>query len=494
MAKKRRRGGKKQPANVKVAVIGGGALGWTPTIVTDLATNGDLGGEIVLFDIDSKPLSIMKRYCKAIVEHKDGGGRFKLSATQDRRQALRGADFVVITISVGGLAMMGHDLNIPWKHGIMQSVGDTVGPGGLLRGLRNVPVFKRLADDIMRYCPQAWTINYTNPMTVLTRTLTKHGVKAIGCCHEVFGAKELMASLANEKLGRKDLGRDDVDAVVIGINHCTVIPQATIAGHDALAMIRRHMKEPGVVRKYGPGEFKKAKGLFARNQVKLELLRRYDVFGAAGDRHLVEFFPGYLTAKTLAGNRWGVEVTTIEERIEGKENGLKERRAQVRDLKSPAKKPLEKSGEEAADMMACLIGRRTMRTNINRPNVGQISNLQADVVVETNAWLTRDRIDPICSGAIPDGLLPWYLRHVVNQEMTIEAALTGDRDMAFQVLLNDPLVSDHDDAEKMFKKMLRAEADYLPAFSPRRKARRPRRDSGKLAAIHGAFACGLNYG
>lgn len=494
MVKTQRRSRKPRPAYVKVAIIGGGALGWTPTIVTDLATNEDLGGQIVLFDIDPAPLSIMKRYCRAVVEHRDAGGRFRLSATQDRRRALRGADFVVITISVGGLAMMAHDLRIPWTYGIMQSVGDTVGPGGLLRGLRNVPVFERIAEDILRYCPDAWTINYTNPMTVLTRTLTRCGIKAIGCCHEVFGAKELMAALANRTLGRRDLARNDVDAVVTGINHCTVITRATVAGHDAIEMIRQHMKEPGVVRRYGPGEMFKATGLFARHQVKLELLRRYGAFGAAGDRHLVEFFPGYLTPKTYEGNRWGVEVTTIEHRIEGKERDLKERRAQVRDLKSLAGQPLKRSGEEAGDMMACLIGKRTMRTNVNRPNVGQISNLPADVVVETNAVLTYDRIDPICSGPIPEGLLPWYMRHVTNQEMTIDAALAGDRDMALRVLFNDPLVADHDDAGRMLREMLRAEADYLPAFHPRRMTRRPRRDPKKLAAIHGALACGLRYG
>ncbi len=493
MAKQKRRR-KQQPANVKIAIIGGGALGWTPSIVTDLALNEDLGGRIVLFDIDPVPLSIMKRYCRAIVEHRNAGGRFKLSATQDRREALRGADFVVITISVGGLAMMGHDLNIPWKFGIMQSVGDTVGPGGLFRSLRNVPVFKRIADDILRYCPDAWTINYTNPMTVLTRTLTQHGVKAIGCCHEVFGAKHLIAQLANKTLGRRGLTRYDVDAVVIGINHCTVFTKATVAGSDALEMIRRHMTEPGVVRKYGRGELDKAKGLFARHQVKLELLRRYGAFGASGDRHLVEFFPGYLTPKTLEGNRWGVVVTTIEDRINSKQTGLAERRAQLRNRRGLARQPLTKSGEEASEMMACLIGRRTMRANVNRPNIGQISNLPANVVVETDAWLTQDRIDPICSGPVPDGLLPWYQRHVTNQESTIEAALTGDRDLAMQVLLNDPLVADHDDAEKMFAQMLRAQADYLPAFLPRRKVRRRRRDASKLAAIHGALACGLAYG
>jgi len=481
-------------AEIKVTIIGGGALGWTPSIVTDLALNKHLGGHIVLCDIDSVPLAIMKRYCHAIVTHRDGGGRFCLSATRDRRAALRGADFVVITISVGGLAMMAHDLRIPRTYGIIQSVGDTVGPGGLFRGLRNVPVFRRIAEDILRYCPRAWVINYTNPMTVLTRTLTKHGVKAIGCCHEVFGVQDLIAELANQDLGRKDLTRRDVETVVTGINHCTVITQATVAGHDALEMVRRYLRRPGVVRRYGPGELDRAEGLFARHQIKLELFRRYGVLGAAGDRHLAEFFPGYLTPKTLEGNRWGVRVTTVEERVRGKEHDLAQCRARMQDLRGLARRPLHPSGEEAGDIMACLCGRGRMKTNVNRPNVGQVSNLPAEVVVETNAWLTHDRVEPICSGEIPRGLLPWYVRHVTNQESIVEAALSGDRDLAFQVLLNDPLVTDHDDAEKMFKQMLAAQADYLPAFFRYRKVRLPRRDTTKLVAIHGAIAAGVAYG
>lgn len=486
---------KTQPERVKIAIVGGGALGWTPTIVTDLALNRDLSGEIVLFDIDDKPLALMRRFGRAIVGHRDGGGRFKLSATQDRRAALRGADFVVITVSVGGLAMMAHDLAIPRKFGVIQSVGDTVGPGGLLRGLRNVPVFKRLAEDIVRHCPDAWVINYTNPMTVLTRTLAMHGVKVIGCCHEVFGAKDLIVSLAKDELGRKDLGRDDVDAVVTGINHCTVFTRATVAGHDALAMIRRRMRDKGTLIKHAGREALEAdKSLFARHQIKLELLRRYGVFGAAGDRHLAEFFPGYLTDKTQEGVRWGVLVTTIDERTQWKRDDLAAVRKHLRKPREFARKRLVHSGEEASEMMAGLAGRRVLKTNVNRPNGGQIANLQADVVVETNALLSRDRVEPICSGPLPEPLLPWYLCHVTNQEMTVRAGLTGDRDMAMQVLLNDPLTADHDDADKMLTEMLRAEADYLPAFFPRRRVRRPRRNRDKLVAIDGALSAGLAYG
>ncbi len=484
-----------QPERVKIAVIGGGALGWTPTIVTDLALNRDLGGEIALFDIDDKPLALMRRLGRAIVGHPDAGRRFKLTTTQSRREALRGADFVVVTISVGGLAMMAHDLAIPRRYGVIQSVGDTVGPGGLLRGLRNVPVFKRLGEDIVRHCPGAWVINYTNPMTVLTRTLAMHGVKVVGCCHEVFGAKELIANLANETLGRKDLGRHDVEATVTGLNHCTVLTRASVAGHDALEMIRRRLRQSGTITRHTSREALEAdESLFARHQIKLELLRRYGVFGAAGDRHLAEFFPGYLTPKALEGVRWGVVVTTIDDRIQWKHDDLAAVRHRLKASKEIARKPLAHSGEEAGEIMASLAGRGRLKTNLNRPNIGQIANLPADVVVETNALLSRDQVEPICSGPLPEGLLAWYLGHARNQETTIEAALTGDRDLAMQVLLNDPLTADHDDAETMLSEMLRAEADYLPAFFPRRRVRRPRRNRDKLVAIDGALAGGLAYG
>lgn len=490
----RSREGRQARANVKIAIIGGGALGWTPSIVTDLALNKNLGGEIVLFDIDSVPLAIMKRYCRAVLSHRDAGGRFRVSATQERRAAMRGADVVVITISVGGLAMMGHDLAIPWKYGIIQSVGDTVGPGGLLRGLRNVPVFDRLADDILRYCPDAWVINYTNPMTVLTRTLSRRGVKVIGCCHEVFGTQKLIAKLANRVLGRSDLRRDDVDVAVTGINHCTVITRASVAGHDALDMIRRHMKQPGVIREYRAGEPRKAKGLFARHQVKLEFLRRYGVLPASGDRHTVEFFPGYLTPKTFEGQRWGVVVTTIQDRVRQKEKDLAKRKACIRDVTELLRRPLKPSGEDASEIIACLAGTMTMKTNVNRPNIGQVSDLPTDAVVETNAWLSRDSVEPICGGPIPPALVPWYVRHVTNQEAIIQAALDGDRRLALHVLLNDPLAAEHDGTEDMLNEMLEAEADYLPNFFRRRRVRLPRRDTTKLAAIHGALAAGLPYG
>ncbi len=488
-----KRRGKTPWADVKVVVIGGGALSWTPNILTDLVLNPRLGGQIVLCDIDDRPLSMMGRFGHALAAHRQAGGRFKIVASRHRAEALKGADFVVITISVGGLAMMKHDLTIPRKYGIIQTVGDTVGPGGLFRGLRNVPVFKRIAEEILRHCPKAWVINYTNPMSVLTRTLCRHGVKAIGCCHEVFGAKKLIADLANQTLGRKDLTRDDVDAVVNGINHFTVITAGVVAGHDAMELLRRHAKQPGVVRRYRAGELKDAQGPFARHQVKLDMLRRYGAFGAAGDRHLIEFFPGLLTPKTLEGERWGVRVTTIDERIREKEEGLAELRRKVRNLRTEMRKPLKCSGEDVSEIIACLAGRMNMRTNVNRPNIGQVASLPPDVIVETNAWLAYDRVDPICGGPLPSGLQLLYLRHVTNQESIVEAALGGDRDLAFQVLLNDPLVSDQDDAEKMFRELLAAEADYLPLFHPQRKVRLPRRNPGMLVSIHGALAAGLRY-
>ena len=477
-------------AESRIVVIGGGSLGWTPVLLADLALNNQLGGTIVLHDIDPVPLKLTKQLGTAIMAHRQAGGRFKIEATTNRREALKGADFVIVTISVGGMAMMRHDVDIPATFGVLQTVGDTVGPGGIMRGLRNVPVFASLAEQILRYCPDAWVLNYTNPMSTCTWTLAHHGCKAVGCCHEVFGSLNKIAKLANEHLGRKDLTRQDVDAVVTGINHCTFFTRARVAGLDGLQLLRDHMAEPGVLDPGTPEALANASVFGSKDLVAFDLFTRYGAFGAAGDRHLAEFFPGFITDKTHAGNRWGIKLTPIDWRIGAIRDRVKTVRGKVRD-KSWLRKPLTWSGEEAAHMIQALAGHGDFVTNVNTLNQGQIPNLPGGSIVETNALLSADRVSPINAGPLPRGLLGALFPHVINHGLIVEAGLTGDCDLALQAFLNDPLVGDRDDAVKMFEQMLKAEADYLPNFFARRKVRKARRDSKKLAAIDGALAAGL---
>src|SRR6478609_5425618 len=156
----------------RIVIIGGASLQWVPKLFIDIVNTPSLtGSEIVLQDINPEPLPAMEDF----VRHVNGlkGAGITVRSTTDRRDALEGADYVVVCISTGAFDSMRHDLEIPERHGIKQSVGDTVGPGGIMRALRNIPVLVDIARDMEAICPDAWMFNITNPMTTLCRAVTR---------------------------------------------------------------------------------------------------------------------------------------------------------------------------------------------------------------------------------------------------------------------------------------------------------------------------------
>ena len=174
-------------ANVKIVLIGGGSYGWGPSVVGNILSNEFLdGSEVVLYDIDAEALDMVYRLALRYAEATGAATRF--SRTTVLQEALDGADYVVVTISTGGLDAMRADLEIPQNYGICQTVGATVGPGGALRTLRNVPVFLQLGRAMERHCPAAWMLNCSNPLSALTRVVNREtGIRAIGLCHGVLG-------------------------------------------------------------------------------------------------------------------------------------------------------------------------------------------------------------------------------------------------------------------------------------------------------------------
>ena len=171
---------------MRIVIVGGGSRQWGPKLVTDILTTPSLtNAHIVLHDIDAASLEPIQSLSRASSRTRWARGP-SIETTVDRASALRGADFVVVTISTGGFASMAHDLEIPARYGIRQSVGDTVGPGGIARALRNIPVLVDIARDMERLCPTAWLLNITNPMTCLTRAVAREtSIRVVGLCHEV---------------------------------------------------------------------------------------------------------------------------------------------------------------------------------------------------------------------------------------------------------------------------------------------------------------------
>src|SRR5690606_17562178 len=229
--------------------------------------------------------------------------------------------------------------------------------------------------------------------------------------------------------------RHEIQVNVLGINHFTWVDKATYKGHDLLELLKHHLEQPDVLHDYTQEEVEAFNNWFhSTDQVKFNLFKRFGILAAAGDRHLVEFLPGFIRSpETLF--KWGVIRTPVSYRIERWTNAPQK----TRDLLNGVTPLLlESSGEEGVGMIKALLGLGELVTNINMENVGQISNLPLHAVVETNAHFSRDSVVPLSAGALPAGIAPLINQHSANQESIIEAALTGNTDLAFQAFFNDP--------------------------------------------------------
>ena len=238
--------------NIKIAYIGGGSRGWAWGLMSDLAMQKDISGTVALYDVDEEAARANEIIGNRIPEANPGCADWKYIVSPTLADALTGADFVIISILPGTFHEMESDVHAPEAYGIYQSVGDTTGPGGILRALRAIPMFEVIARAIRENCPDAWVINYTNPMTLLVSTLYRvfPGIKAFGCCHEVFGTQTFLAAVANEELGG-EFTRADVKVNVVGVNHFTWLTEARVKGTDLFPVYRRFCEkyaETGYVR------------------------------------------------------------------------------------------------------------------------------------------------------------------------------------------------------------------------------------------------------
>lgn len=459
---------------LKIAFIGGGGQLWAPAFMNDLALCPDLAGEVMLYDIDMRAAQANAEFGAWLQEQPGVLSRWRYAAEADLSRALHGADVVVISVQPGSLEAMQAEIAIAEKYGLFYPVGDTAGAPGLVRGLRAASIYVDFARAIAEHCPQAWVINYTNPMTICTRTLTAVApqLKVVGCCHEVHGTRRMLAELARQVLAM-DRAPDlhEVEVNVYGVNHFTWIDRASWRGRDLLEMLRHHLAQPGVMREYTQAEVEAFGSWFhSTNQVKYALFQQYGVLAAAGDRHLVEFLPGFIRSpETLF--RWGVIRTPVSWRM-GRPAEMLARRVAIREGRAPF--VLEATGEEGIAIVRALVGLDQVVTNVNIENQGQIANLPAQAVVETNALFEKDKVTPVHAGALPVGLHPLIARHVACQEMIVEAALTCDPDLAFAAVYSDPSHNlPIDEARRMFERMVQESLPWLPGWHPNLRSRTP---------------------
>jgi alpha-galactosidase len=450
-------------------MVGGGSYQWVPKLMIDVVNTPTLAGaEIVLHDINPVPLEPNADFVRHLARQKGIG--LTVSTTTDRRAALPGADYVVVCISTGGFDSMRHDLEIPARHGIKQSVGDSVGPGGVMRALRNIPVLVAIARDMEELCPDAWLLNITNPMTTLCRSVTREtSIKTVGLCHEIAGTQFFLAQLLGE-----DFRAFDFD--IVGVNHLPIVTALRVNGDDGFDRFRtlladhdRLEREPiALPANVDPeivklaAQFKKA-NLVDQHRVKLGFFERYGVLPAAGDRHLVEFFPNFLTEASEWGKRWGVALTTIEDR----ERDAGSYQEELAKLRASDTVPTMPSGEMVAPLIDSFLRDKERVLPLNLPNVDQAPDLPREVVVESMCVADASGLRGRAPIAAPEPVGEWLRRVVSSQEATVEAAITGDRDKAVEAMLLDPLAGriDFDHVELMTDEMLAATAPWLPQFA-----------------------------
>ncbi len=351
--------------DINIAYIGGGSRGWAWTCMTDLSLEKQLSGTIRLYDIDKEAAKANEIIGNSIKGRKEAVGKWDYVVSDTVEDALTGADFVVISILPGTFDEMEIDVHMPERLGIYQSVGDTAGPGGMIRALRTLPIFIDYAKAIEKYCPDAWVINYTNPMSLCVKAMYDAfpKIKAFGCCHEVFGTEKVLAQIVSDKLDTGKIDRHEIEVNVMGINHFTWFDSASFKGMDIFPLYREYIAEhfeEGIIER----DVNVPDVCFTcKHRVKMDLFNRYGLIAAAGDRHLAEFMPGdeYLKDPETARS-WLFSLTPVSWRKED----LKRRLARSeRLLKGEEEIALVSTGEEGILLIKALLGLTRVVSNVN---------------------------------------------------------------------------------------------------------------------------------
>ncbi len=458
---------------IKIAYIGGGSKAWARVFMTDLALADDLSGEIALYDIDTAAAVRNQQIGGHINEAPQTKSVWNYTVCAELGQALDGADFVICSILPGTFDEMESDVHLPEEYGIFQPVGDTVGPGGVLRAMRTVPIYEGFARAVKAHCPEAWVINLTNPMTACTKTLFDvfPEIKAFGCCHEVFHAQDFLCCAAKEMLGIPRPDRHELVTDVCGINHFTWITEANYRGIDLLKLL------PDFISRYYGSGYCSRKGAApddfrgdpfqCGNKVKMDLFRRFGVLAAAGDRHLAEFMsrPWYLGDRGAA-ERWLFHLTSVAYR---KKDCAEKIAASMRLASGEMQPHVVHSDEEIVELMRALLGMIPPTvSNANVINVGQMPDLPLGSVTETNCVFSCNSLKPVTAKRLPGEVNALVLRNAVNIENLCRGIRARDMRVIFEAFVNQPLCDGLStaQAEALFGRMTAATEPYLTAYYP----------------------------
>jgi alpha-galactosidase len=455
----------------RIAIIGGGSAHWTPRLLLDFVNTPSLAeSQVVLMDTAPESLPPVQQLADHIASL--GSGGLQTTTTTELEAALDGAEYVITALSVGGFGAMRHDLEIPDRYGVSQPVGDSVGPGGISRALRSAPVTLGIARAMERRCPDGLLVNVSNPLTALCRAVTRETtVSTVGLCNELVGLTWAMSLLF-------DVGMHEVDPVVGGVNHLPLVTDLRIGGSDGFTMLRSVMDQPLASlddpiwmeppagshwRKVSTGE-KWTKGdVLANNRLKLELFRRFGVLPGSSDTHVAEFFPWFVTEASGFGDDWCVHHYGIDGHRADKETDETELAA----LLVSQEIPPWPSGELVAPLLDAIVSGRERHLPVNIPNTGQVVGLKHGPVLECMGVVNASGITPRDRVEVGSVLGECLRRIVYSQELTVEAALTGDRTLVLEAMLTDQMAGrlPYEHIVALTDELLAATAPWLNQFA-----------------------------
>ena len=430
----------------RIVLVGAGSVEFTKNLLGDILTSSALRtADIVLYDIDPDRLATAERMARWTASAL--GAEPTISAHLDRRAALRGADFVVNTIQVGGARATEVDFAVTGRFGLRYTIADTIGVGGVFRGLRTVPVVLDIARDMAEVCPGAWLLNYTNPLAIVVRAIAEATpVRVIGLCHSVFWTVDTLA-------GYLGLPRDEIDAASAGVNHLAFLLKLEHGRRDLYPDLRAFV-EAGRT----PDD----------DLVRADLFRRLGFYLTESSEHHAEYNPWFIGKRDGAGDaveRFNIPIGEYLDRVAGNLDQYAETRRKL-DAGEPFE--IERSGEYAATIAESMTTGVPARIVGNVINEGRlIPNLEAAACVEVPCVVDGDGVHPVAMGDLPLHLAAYVRGAVDMQGLTVRAAVDHDRDAIYQAVMTDPIVQSHltlDDAWRLTDAMIEAEAEWLPAW------------------------------
>ncbi|HUT37046.1 MAG TPA: alpha-galactosidase [Planctomycetota bacterium] len=465
----------------KISFIGAGSIVFAKTIMMDImATPGLEDSEICLMNRGKPKLGRIKAFANRVV--KDNKLPTKITATLDAREAMDGADYVVNMFDTGGAAAYEHDYKVPLKYGVDQCIGDTLGPGGVFRALRTIPIVVAYAKMMESLCPDALLLNYVNPMAAVCYALGQEAkVQFVGLCHGVQTTIDLIAHVLGEK-------KEALSYFAAGINHMAWFLKLEKDGVDLYPLFRALCEKPAV---------------YKIEKVRIETMRHFGYFMTESTGHLSEYLPYFRkTRKALD--------TYCDEPAFGGESGAYYKYAKALARKFAKVDPLElettqlspPSAEYCTHIIKAHTTGEPFRLNGNVRNDGLITNLTQGCCVEVPCFIDKMGIYPTRVGALPPQCAGLNQTNVTVQGLACQAALTGDPELAFAACALDPLASavcTLHEIREMVREMLAKEAAWLPQFDGRTlAARKPVKVTAKTKGIEApldpALAIGNRFG